>query len=400
MANIIDENGIQILTLQEILDEKIANYKAIYGADINVEQNTADGQRINIEAQALIDLLEFIVSVYNSFNPDLAVGRNLDERCAINNIQRQSAEYTYTNISVVVSKALNLVGLDDVEEDTPADKIASDVFTISDDAGNEFVLVSSQSPVGAGTYSYSFRAKKIGQVLTTLNTINVLVSIIDGVVSVNNSASATITGIDEETDTELRLRRPNSVAIGASGFKESLTAKLLALDGMLDVRILQNRTATTDGDGIPAYSIWVICQSKVNNNEIANIIYAERFGGGMKGDTSVIITEIDGEEMTIKFDYATNEDLYIDFEIQKLFGSSTIDFDYIKTELVKRVKYKIGQTANKSEIEKEVLNIIDNVYVKNLRVSNDGINWVDTLATTNKDNVFILDIARISIDYV
>ncbi len=400
MANTIDINGINITDLQEVLDNLIDGNKLIYGSDINLEQNSPDGQRINIDAQAIQDIKELIVSVYNSFNPDVAVGRSLDARCAINNIFRKSATYTYTNISIIVSEALNLVGLDDTTTDTPASEIPSSVYTIKDDAENEFVLVDSQSFVAAGTYSVSFRAKNIGQVITTINTITTPINIVRGIVSVNNPSSATITGTDEETDAALRVRRQALISLYSQGFKDSMLAGLLSINEVQDAKVYENTTNSTDSDGIPAHSYWIIVLGG-SDEDVAEMIYEKRSGGtGMKGSESVNVEEIDGGEFEINFDRAVNEDLYIYFRAENLVSSDVIDFDYVKQQLVENFNFKISEIANKSNIEVFIKELLPDAYIKDCQVSNDGISYFDTLETSSKQNRFVLDTTRIDANYV
>ena len=73
----LDENGLQIDELTDILAELIAGYREIYGADLQLTQDTPDGQRVGIEAKARHDLQELALLVYNSFDPDLATGKGL-----------------------------------------------------------------------------------------------------------------------------------------------------------------------------------------------------------------------------------------------------------------------------------------------------------------------------------
>ena len=69
MPNILDVNGLQIKTFNEIKEELITSLRGIYGNDINVDSNSPDGQLVNILAQAIIDQLELIQQAYNSFDP-------------------------------------------------------------------------------------------------------------------------------------------------------------------------------------------------------------------------------------------------------------------------------------------------------------------------------------------
>lgn len=401
MTNTIDVNGITITTSQETYDALVAGYKLIYGDDINIDQNSPDGQNINIQTQSIQDLKELIVQVYTSFDPDNAVGTTLDARAAINNVYRQGSTYTYVNINITVNQALNLVGLDDTTENTPAKDIGTDVFTIQDDSMNQFVLENSQSFISAGIYNVSFRAKDIGQIITNINTITTTVSKVLGVVSVNNPAAATITGADEESDTELRLRRQNTLALGSIGFFESMQSALNNNNNITDNLVIENTTNSTDADGIPPHSYWIVVLGG-SDEEVAQIIYDNRSGGtNFKGSETVNVEQIDGSEFEVKFDRAVNENLYVSFEVKNLTGATAIDTDFVKTEIVRLKRYKINETANKTDLEVLIkTEILPNSYIKDLQVSNDDISYYDTLDATSKKNVFVLDVSRISITII
>ena len=47
----LDENGLQIDELTDILAELIAGYREIYGADLQLSQDTPDGQRLFIASE-------------------------------------------------------------------------------------------------------------------------------------------------------------------------------------------------------------------------------------------------------------------------------------------------------------------------------------------------------------
>ena len=113
MPNLIDANGLTVKTLSEIVTQLKADFQSIYGADINLDSDTPDGQMLNIFAQAIIDIEDLLVQIYNGFDPDYAIGKTLDMRAAINGVIRLAGTNTLTNITVVTDRALNLVGYDD-----------------------------------------------------------------------------------------------------------------------------------------------------------------------------------------------------------------------------------------------------------------------------------------------
>jgi len=188
MPDIFDKNGLQTKTLTELRDELIAKYKTIYGDDINVDQNSPDGQIINIEAQIGEDLREILQQVNAGFDPDQASGRTLDQRIAINGITRNEGTYTFQDIEVTTDRALNLVGLD--AQANELNPIVSGLYTVKDDAGTLFYLLFSQVIAGATTTAFNFRAADIGQVEVTPNTITTAETVIAGVTNINNPSGA------------------------------------------------------------------------------------------------------------------------------------------------------------------------------------------------------------------
>ena len=84
MPNSISSTGLTVKTRAEIIAEILngtANYPglySIYGPNINVDPNSPDGQLINLVAQVAVDTEEFLQQIYNSFDPDQAIGINLE----------------------------------------------------------------------------------------------------------------------------------------------------------------------------------------------------------------------------------------------------------------------------------------------------------------------------------
>jgi len=391
VTNVIDENGIQIDTLAEITTAIETSYKGIYGEDINVDPNSPDGQQINIYAQSGRDLREFAVAIYNSFDPDQAVGVNLDSRVSINLLQRRGGTFTITDVEVVTSQALNLIGLDG--EETPPEGI----YTIQDSEGNEFYLQTSQAIASASTFTVKFRAATAGEVQVQINTLTIPVSIILGVTSVNNPSSPDSVGIDQELDPTLSVRRQRSTAIVSIGFFESMFSALGNINDIEDQKVLENKTNVTDANGVPPHSYWIIVLGGTDQ-DVADVIYEKRSGGsGMRGVESVNVTQIDGTLFEVNFDRAINEDLYIKFSIEDIITGNPVDQDFIKTQIVEGINFKIGQIANKTDIECFIKDLLPNVYVKDLQVSNDDITYVDTLDPTTVQHKFVLDESRIDI---
>jgi uncharacterized phage protein gp47/JayE len=312
MPNSIGQAGLTTATQAELVANFTAAMQAIYGSDINLASNTPDGQMMMIFIQAVLDLQNLLTQIYNMFDPDNAVGVILDQRVAINGIQRQAGTFTVTNVTIVVSQALNLFGLD---------QTAQSVYTVADNAGNQWQLQTTQHIGAPGTYVFSFQAAQPGAVLTTINTITVPVTIVLGVTSINNPTTYSTLGINEETDAVLKVRRQKSVSLASQGYLTGLLAALQNINGVTSAFVYENTSAVPNSDGVPGHSIWVIVAGTASASAIANAIYTKRnAGAGMFGQTSFIITQVDGSQFVVLWDTVVAQTLFTSFTATSIDG--------------------------------------------------------------------------------
>jgi uncharacterized phage protein gp47/JayE len=393
MPNTIGADGIEVKTRTELRDEMVAGFEAAYGSDINLEQSTPDGQTINIFVQSVLDMEDLLVQIYNSFDPDNAVGRTLDQRVAINGIQRQAGTYTITNVTVVVGSNCNLPGLDQTDEPP---------YTVSDNAGTKWFLIQSRTGVTAGSHVYSFRAEFPGANLTIPNTITIPVTIVLGVVSVNNPTTYTTLGLDEESDAALKVRRQKSVSLASQGYLAGLIAALENINGITSVAVYENKTGTTDINGVPSHSIWVIVSGTASDEEIATAIYQKRnAGAGMYGAESYIITQVDGSPFEINWDIVEPEDLYIEFDATSLDGVSTIDTDGIKDYLVANFVPGVNEQVNINDLATVVQQFDNNCLVTNAGFADNGGGPFEPVSSPSARNKqFVVSAVNISITVV
>ncbi len=450
-------SGLTISSLPTLVAELTAAMQVIYGADINVDSNSPDGQLINAFCQTASDTLELIQSVYASFGFMSAYGTQLDERVAIMGIARHSGTYTTTPVLITVSRALTLYGLD---------QTARPVFTVADQSGNQFQLVATKVFAGIGSASLVFQAMSIGVVQVSANAITNQVTTVLGVASVNNpvvsvtttgttvsmspvitaipsttnmtagqeisgtnvpagstivsvdsatqitiSANATgsgsgvtitagtaavITGVAEETDTQLKVRAAQSFALAATGPADAVSAALLAYDDVTDAFVVENYT---DGEvaGTAAHSIWCIV-SGGTDAEIGQAIYAKKgVGCGMRGANSYTITRPNGTSFVAQWDDAIAEPLYISFTIRPRVAGQSFDTTLIAQQLAAALVYKLGQDPTVGDIVSAMAIIAPTSYQIDLGVSTDGISYLDVVTPTTAQYYFTVSAANILI---
>lgn len=378
--NYIGVNGLVTQDLTSIQSGLVESLKDIYGQTINVEQNSPDGQWINILAQEKKDILDLITTYYNNLDVDRVIGIPQQILYKLNGLTINAYTYSYVYVSVVVNSNVTLQGLDENIES--ADGVG---YTVRDVNGNRWILAETQN-LTAGTYTLNFRAAELGALTALPNTINVMETVLAGVVSVNNPASNYITGNQGETAAQFRRRRNRAMSVPSQGFDESIESQMLNLSDVSQCKVYSNRSSST-ASGIPAHTVWVIVEGGTSQ-EIGRIIYNNLPPGiPMKGSQSVNITKPSGDIETIYYDLPTPATLYIKATIMP-FGSN-LDTDYIASQLVSQLDYNIGEmaeSANITTILKEIIAETGTVY--NVEISDDNSTWVEYFSPTGLDEFF------------
>ena len=250
MPNLLSANGLQIESLAEIVLALTTGYQDIYGADINTDSNSPDGQAINLYAQSNLDQLSLLLDVYNSFSPAGAYGVILDQRLALNGLTRKAGTNTLVYVQVTATQALTLAGL--YTSTPPTVPISqpgnTQIFTVADATGNQYQLLQSYAYGAAGIATLAFIAVNVGQVLVTQNTIIQIVTITNGISSVNNPLfTLTTTGTTSSTAPQITAI-PTTVGITpgmlATGVGINSGVTVVSVDSATQVTLSQNSTAS------------------------------------------------------------------------------------------------------------------------------------------------------------
>lgn len=380
MAPSLTSTGLVIDTVAGLQAQFTQDAQTVYGQDINLGSDTPDGQMLGNFIQSAIDNEEVVEQVFNGFDPDNAIGVVLDQRCAINNIQRQMGTYTETNVAITFSSTATLYGLDQTNQP---------VFTVTDNAGSvQWQLVETVTKT-AGTYELAFQSATIGAVLTIPGTITVPVTVNLAVTAINNDQPYSSLGTAQESDAQLKIRRQQSVAIASQGYYSALNAELQNISGVGvgNVRVYENDTAATSTGtvppnvpaNIPSHSIYVVVgggsasESQIggtagaNAEAIATAIYQKRNAGcGMFGDQSYAITQADSTLFPIFWDIIEEVPLFIKFTVGSINGTSYPNISAIVnalTGLPATFLPGINQTVNVNTLTTLVQQIDPNTYV-------------------------------------
>lgn len=394
----ITSEGLILKNYDTLLNELQSGMNGIYATDgdeINFDSETPDGQFTNIITQIGEDLRELATEVYNSFDPDNCSGSVQDTRYALNYITRNSGTYTIQNIDVTVNQTVTLQGLDSNYNETDAT-----AYTISDNAGNLWYLIDTTT-LQPGTVSLPFRSKNLGLVQPVIGTITTQVTTVLGVTSVINSVAPTTLGAEQETDTQFRVRRNRSTERKGQNNIDAMLSQLLDLEGVSDATTWVNPETETDSTGTPAGYVWVIVEGGANS-DIADVIYTNSCGHGMRGSIEVDVPASSGQIFNVKFDRPTPVPLYIKFDFYVLVEDKTLNTSGITSDMAAGLTYILNENAETSKPTCAARDAIEqnggNGYPLNLQISTDGSTWVDFIACPSLASKFVVDSSRITVN--
>ena len=406
MPNQIDKNGLQTNSLSELLSSLINSFNTIYGANINLDQNTPDAQLINVFAQMMISYGELLQDINASFDPDQAIGVILDQRVKYNGITRREGKKTICDVTVSFNGSATLKGQDlyPIEE----------CFTISDNSGNTLVPTQTTTGVDGDVKTVQFVATQYGALNFTEGSVTKISTPIAGVYSVSNLATEIFNiGNDEESDTELRIRREvSSKQKGYVGEIDSLKQAIYnTSDNITYVGVEENTDDTEDINGIPANGIWIIIDGQPVNKDVAEAIYKFRIGGTpmRKGtaddssssssieasnDISYTISRPNNEPFTAYWSLAQRKDIFC--KVTCFLLDEPMETENIKNIIYSTTTPQVKEVLSTTSIIKSLTESVPNIVVVSMELSRDGITW-GSFVQPNKDEFLRIPVSNITV---
>lgn len=271
VAPVLTNAGVIASTYYEIVEYLKAEYRAIYGDDVYLENDSQDGQWIGVIARLIAECGAVSADVYASFSPKTAKGEALSRNVAINGIRRALASYSY--VDVVISG-------------TPGTEIKNGFAT--DKNNNKWVFAESIMIPESGYITVTARSEKLGAILAQIGSVNVIGKPTRGWVSVINETTSQL-GVPIENDAKLRQRQALSVAIPTQSKLDGIKGALFGLGGVSRCKTYENETDKVDALGLPPHSVCVVV-SGGDAEEIAQIMRAKKsMGCRYFGNTDITI---------------------------------------------------------------------------------------------------------------
>lgn len=351
----IDKDGIKIDSFQEILTELIDGYRAIYGDDIDLMQNTPDGQRVGLEARMHTDLQQLAVYIYNEMDPDLASMNGLRILGKLNGVQVELETHSSWDIEIVTDRKISI----------------RDGFAIRDNLDQKWTAQAQELQQGDNTVT--FKAVSGGAV-SGGSSVRFDTNVI-GLISATPVGNVRV-GREGETEEEFKARRAETIAISAQSIIGGLISGLYAVPDVTDVAVYENYEKTKDPTTqLAGNSLYCV----VENGDVSRIAEAiakhktigvktlgETVGTWLeKVQTTVGVYE---HEHVMSFDRPTYVDVHVKLKATRQLADEPIDVEQIQNQ-VGSVKKRIGEDLQAGELYKHAYTSVSRYIVTDMEIS-------------------------------
>lgn len=305
----VDATGLQIKTIEEILDELSVQQKAEIDATLNTAPDEPLGELNGIFAAQLREVWELAQVAYNGFNADAAEGFLLEKLSALTGTLREGATK-----STVVPMTVDL--------DVATTLITGTHFAhVVGDPDNRWTPIEDHTSIaGGGSQPVNFEAEFAGAVTANAGTITVIGTPVVGWNSVTNANDANV-GKEIDTNAELRQRREEELRATGSATVDAMRADILADEAVLQCSVFENTSNAVDVNGLPPKSVEAVVfdgtPPALSDNEIAQLIWDTKPGGiEAFGFESGVATDSVGTFHTIGFSRPTEREVWIEMFVK------------------------------------------------------------------------------------
>ncbi len=284
----LTSTGFETKTITEIIDEINASLRNLLGQNLSLDAATVLGIQVGVISDRIVELWELADDVYGSQYPDSAVDAALDGVCAITGTIREVAKKSSVTATLNIDAAVTV--------------LAGSVVSVDGNPLARFVTLADALGPGPGAQDVAveMEAEETGPSAAPTGTLTVIETPVAGWNSSTNAADAVL-GSDIETNTALRLRRESELQAGGAGTVDAQRGGLLQVDDVTEVKVFENVTLITDGDGVPGKATEAVVLGGADQDIIDKIW--EKKGGGIETHGSESGTAIDsqGDSHTIEF---------------------------------------------------------------------------------------------------
>ena len=323
----IDENGLNIDTFRNIVDEMENKLKSFYGNDFTIRPEGVIDNFISTFSILTLKLQEQIADLASQYDPETATKEWQDalyERIGVTRLEAQKSTFV-----LKVQGAANLI----------CNAHSMTIRSKSDN--NEFENISEFTTDENGIALVDFQCVIDGAIEVKPTDEFLIVTAPDGITSVAQADDLQFSiGRERESDNEFRIRFRNSKALNAKATRNACLANLSKyVDNISFLNIIDKNVDETFAPG----TIKIIAHHNTTDNIFASaILDTVAIGIQYLGDTTVTLTDNSGKSIVVKFQNAEEVELSISAEVKvrKGYYANTV-FNKAKENILKYIEERV-----------------------------------------------------------
>ena len=382
----INDNEIVITTKQEILDELKTSLEDLYGASFYIKSGGVIDGFVNTVSDMEFDLQDNFLEIIKNYNPEDAVGIWQDALYERIGVKRLGPKKTVFTIGVLTEGKTSIK--------------SGEIRIQGNNREKEFANMSDFTANSNGYTYVDFVAVEYGDVDVDSNDNFSVISAPISVLDVDNTSIRDIQiGKDRESDDDFRIRFRQSKAINASATRYANVSNLSKfVDSDNHLNIIDKKSDNT----YSPMEVKIVANPTVTDNIFAEAVFAT-VGAGIKmlGDTEIIIKDLSGRNVKVKFQKAKDINIESFIELNLAVGFNAEDvYEKLKENIISYAAQKdfgLGSIVYANEfvipsLQTDGVNMVNNIKIK--RVSD--INWTDIIHS-DYDEIPVFSYSNITI---
>lgn len=302
MAFGVTVDGFVLKTAEDIRAEIDSSQRASIDPGLVLDDRSTLGQVNAVFTSQLAEIWQMMHAVYASGYADSASGDALDEVAALTGTTRDGE--TKATVTAQITK--------DAGVSLPAGSVAN----IAGQANARFLSLTEVAVGVTGPVDVEFEAESAGFLTVAPGQLTVIAEPVTGWISVGNTDGG-VSGTDVELDPDLRLKREQELVAQGSTTVDAIKADLIRdVDSVAAAVVLENdKTIVDPVTGAPPKSVYAIVRGGLSA-DIAASIYRSKAGGiDTYGAELEVVTDSQGNNHNIWFDYSTEQTFYAEVEV-------------------------------------------------------------------------------------
>ena len=358
----VTKQGFRKKMIDDIVTDIENRVKTKGFPDFTIDPYSSEGIFGAIVASGLSEAWDGLQQAYNSRYLDLSYGIQLDRYGKNINVDRNMGKYATTTLEFITDSEITIpkstyIRIRDTEY----------IFQTTKDLKIDSTLKGQVQAIALKTGT---------EYNTPINTIDELVTSVNGVATVTNILPST-GGAGVESDDSYREILKFLDFSGGGSTVNALTSQIRKVEGISNVLVLENVKDEIDENGIrPGFiKVWI---EGIESIEVAKAIHKKAAGIGTEGNIMYMVENKGGQLVPINFNFFEQIELFVKVKII----SSARNYKEIEqqikdniTEYVKGANFREGRKIVHNQVEAKAYQ------------ADEEINELEVLMGTDKNNL-------------